>query len=973
MRMGHMARVSAAALVAALLVAGAPGALAAPKPAKAPKPPATAPAEPAIALPNKPDFSFWAHEFSDLKPDPAVRYGVLSNGMRYAIKKNSQPKGTAALRLRIASGSIQETDAQQGLAHYLEHMAFNGSKNVAEGEMIKILERKGLAFGPDTNAYTSFGETVYMLDLPNVEKDTVDTGIFLMRETADRLTISQAAVERERGVILSEERSRDTPELRASKARYDLWLEGQIVARRFPIGLIETIKAADREKIVDYYQKFYRPERALFVVVGDVDVDAMEARIKKTFSDWSQPGPGGADPDLGKVVKRGQQAKVLVEPKGSTQVSITYVSAPERSADTTVERQRDLRRELAMAVVNRRLERLARADNPPFISAGIGRFDLSRSATLANVSIQTAPDGWARGLAAAEQELRRALQYGVDQVELDREITELRAAYENAAISADTRQTRGLAMDVVNAFDDRTVFTHPRDDFARFDGMVKGFTAAEANALLREAFRGEGPLLFLNASQPIAGGEKALNDALDASKKVAVLAPPKQEAKTWTYTTFGKPGAVVERKRDDAAGVDMLRFANGVRLNVKTTDFDKDQVGVLVRLGGGQLVMPKTAPGLNWVTPFAVTEGGLGKLDREEIDRALTGKVVGLSFGVDDNAFVMSGDTRGEDLAIQLQLMAASITDSAWRPQGLKRMQSFAENQFKQLEASPARVLGRDAPALLRSGDGRWAFPTLAQAQKLAIADVKGPIAPALASAPIEITLVGDVKLADAEKLVASTLGALPPRAASFTAPADAKTVRFAQGGGPIQQFTHAGRADQSLGYIAFKGYDAIADIRKTRTQRFLAQLMRLRLTDEFREKLGASYSPSASAQASDVYPGLGFLSASAETPPEKVALFYQIVDQISAELREGRFDDDLIERARKPLVENAQNAEKTNGFWIGAIADIQTDPATAASLRTRISDLKTITKAELVAAAKDILQPQNAVRIRVDAKPATP
>jgi zinc protease len=970
MRLGLMGRGWAFALMAGLAFA-APGALAAPQPAKAGKP--TAAASVGKPLPAKPDFTFWPHDFSDLKPDPAVRYGMLANGMRYAIKKNSQPKGTAALRLRIASGSIQETDAQQGLAHYLEHMAFNGSKNVAEGEMIRILERKGLAFGPDTNAYTSFGETVYMLDLPNVQKDTLDTGIFLMRETADRLTISQASVERERGVVLSEERSRDTPELRASKARYELWLQGQIVARRFPVGLVETINAANRDKILDYYQRFYRPERALFVVVGDVDVAAIEAQIKKTFADWSQPGPAGVDPDLGQVVKRGQQAKVLIEPKGSTQVSITYVSAPERFADTAGQRQHDLRRELAMAVVNRRFERLARADNPPFIAAGLGRFDLSRSATLANVSIQTAPDGWAKGMAAAEQELRRALQYGVDQVELDREIKELRAAYENAAISADTRETRSLAMGIVSAFDDVSVFTHPRDDFARFDAMVKGFTAAQANALLREAFKGEGPLLFLNANQPVPGGEKAVSDAFDASRKVAVLPPPKQEVKTWTYTSFGKLGAVVARQRDDSADVDMLRFANGVKLNVKTTDFDKDQIGVLVRLGGGQLVMPKAAPGLNWVAPFAVTEGGLGKLDREELDRALTGKVVGLSFGVDENAFTLGGDTRGEDLATQLQLVAAAITDSAWRPQGLKRMQSFAENQFKQLEASPGRVLSRDAAAILRSGDGRWVFPSLAQAQAITMEQVKAPVAPALARAPIEVTLVGDVTLAQAEKLVGATLGSLPARAGDFPAPADAKIVRFAQGGGPVQQLTHLGRADQSLGYIAFKGYDSISSLRKARTQRFVAQLMRLRLTDEFREKLGASYSPTAGAQASDVFPGFGFLSASAETPPEKVALFYQIVDQIAAELREGRFDDDLIERARKPLVEAAQNAQKTNAFWIGAIADIQTDPQTAVSLRTRISDLQTISKAELVAAAKEILQPQNAVRIRVDAKPATP
>jgi len=222
----------------------------------------------------------WPQAHSDLTPDPAVRFGVLANGMRYAIMRNTTPAGQTSLRLRIGSGSLEESDSEQGLAHVLEHMAFRGSTHVPADEMIRILQRKGLAFGPDTNAETEWTQTVFMLDLPHSDRDTLETGLMLMRETAGNLTLDPKALTTERGVVLSEERLRDTPDYRAEKAQIELFLDGQLAAQRFPIGKVEVIRTAPAELLRTFYAANYRPDRATLIAVGDFDPDVMEARIK---------------------------------------------------------------------------------------------------------------------------------------------------------------------------------------------------------------------------------------------------------------------------------------------------------------------------------------------------------------------------------------------------------------------------------------------------------------------------------------------------------------------------------------------------------------------------------------------------------------------------------------------------------------------------------------------------------------------
>ena len=246
-----------------------------------------APALADTATVERPGF---AHLNSDLPADPRIIYGELDNGVRYAVMENDNPSGTASIRLRIAAGSLSESDGEEGLVHYLEHMAFNGSENVPEGEMVRMLERLGLAFGADTNAHVSFDETVYKLNLPNVEPEVVETAFMLMRETASNLTLDPEAVERERGVILSEMRTRNTLRYRRTLAQWRFFAPDSGVVERVPIGTIESIESLRSEQFRAFYEAHYHPQRAFVVVVGDLPAEEAIAQIETWFGDWRSDG-----------------------------------------------------------------------------------------------------------------------------------------------------------------------------------------------------------------------------------------------------------------------------------------------------------------------------------------------------------------------------------------------------------------------------------------------------------------------------------------------------------------------------------------------------------------------------------------------------------------------------------------------------------------------------------------------------------
>ena len=919
-------------------------------------------------LPAGPSEKVWPQSYAtDLPPDPAMRFGTLPNGLRYVVMHNATPPGQSSLRLRIGAGSLEETDAQQGLAHFLEHMAFDGSTHVPNGEMIKILERHGLAFGADTNAQTSWADTEYKLDLPKSDDDTVDSSLMLLREVASELTIAPSAIDKERGVVLSEERLRDTPGYRVLKQTMQFILQGQLAARRFPIGQVDVIQGANHALIDDFYRKYYRPDDAVVIAVGDFDPDAMEAKIKARFGDWTAKGPAGPDPDLGAPLRRGVTTNLIVEPGAAEGVQLTWVALPDRSPDSKARRRRAVVDQIAFAILNRRLDRLVRADDPPFVTAAGYRADMFHSAQVTAIQATAHPGDWKAALAAIDQEARRMAQYGVSPEEIANEVDSLHAQKKELADGDGTRNTPAIAEDISGTLSTPEVETSPAEDLALFEEDIRSLTPAEVNAAIRQAFAGSGPLVTVTTPTPVDGGDDAVRAAFSQIASQPVAAPKANAVLSWPYDSFGVPGVVAERT--DVADLDtvFVRFQNGVRLTVKPTKFATDQILVQARVGGGELDLPTDRITTAWAAGGVMPEAGLGRISAQDTDQVLRSKIVDRQFSVTDDAFVFSGVTRPEDLETQMQLLAASASDPGWRPEAFARMQRAAPTILTQMDATPEGVLNRHLSRLLHAGDPRWAIPDQAQIAAQSPDQFKAELAPPLANGAIEIVIVGDTTVEKAIEAVADTFGALPPRPAP--AGPTTQTIAFPA---PTPQpivLTHKGRADQAVGMVVWPTEDFLSDTQRARTLSVLGQVLQLRLTEQLRKAESVTYSPSAGSVASNVFPHYGYLLARVELPPAKLDGFFADVARITADLRARPVTADELERAKLPAFDDLDKRRHTNAYWLNALAGAQADPREVAAIRTSEPQVQRVTAEDVQKAAQTYLKDDRAWKLEV--KPA--
>ncbi len=935
-------------------------------------------ATPLLANASSPPRPVWAQDRSDLKPDPAVRFGILPNGMRYAVLRNATPAGQTSLRLRVGSGSLQERDNEQGLAHVLEHMAFRGSAHVAADEMIRILQRKGLAFGPDTNAETEWTQTVYMLDLPRSEADTLGTGLMLMRETAGNLTLDAKALAVERGVVLSEERLRDTPDYRAEKAQLDLFLHGQLAARRFPIGTVEVIKTAPASRVRAFYEANYRPERTTLIAVGDFDPADVEIRIKSLFSDWKPVGEPRPEPDLGEVEARGTVVKLVEQPGAATRVVITWARPYDASPDTAAKERRETIENLGLAVLNRRLSRLAQGEHPPFLNAGGGFQNLFRSTKIAVIEASSPPDAWKTSLTAAAREVRRLVAYGVSQAELDREIAEMRADLQSAVAGAATRPTPALASTLVDSVNDDDVFNLPADDLVIFDAAVKGLKATTVSSALKDVFAGAGPLVELASPEPIAGGEAAVKAAFAQAQAEPLTAEAAQVAVVWPYADFGSPGAVTARSEVADLGLTSVSFDNGVRLLVKPTTLRKDQVLVSVTFGGGRLELPRDKSSPTWAAP-ALVAGGFGKISYEDSQRALTGKIYGVGFSVGNEAFHFKGASRPADLDVELQVIAAYLSDAGFRPEAFERARAGLLAELPQLAATPDGVLERDGGALFTSGDPRFGLPSKPDIVATRVSDLKAMLAPALAHAPIEVTIVGDVTVEKAIALTATTLGALPARGQAPAIPSQALVVRFPQPTAEPVTRTDTGRADQALAVLAWPATDFFADMKRARAAMLAGDVLGNRLVDKVRISQGSTYSPDTRVDLSQTYRGYGYIMNMVEMPPPLIPGFFDTVGAIARDMREAGVTADELERARNPHIASLRKAQLGNEYWLANLTGALADPRRLDLIRTTFPDYESATQADVQAAARRWFRDETAWKLviqatsRADKAPAKP
>lgn len=906
----------------------------------------------------------WAFQKSDVPVDPGFHFGQLENGLRFAIRQNATPKGTALVRMEIAAGSLDESDDERGFAHFVEHMAFNGSTNVPEGEMIRLLERHGLAFGADTNAQTSFDRTTYLLDLPRNDPALFDTALMLMRETASELTISQEAVDRERGVILSEMRDRNSWALRNLEDQIAFVTPGSRYAQRLPIGTAETLNAATAETLRAFWQREYLPSQTTLIVIGDFPAEEVEAKIRARFASWA-PAKAEPQPDAGPVFPKDKgRTDIYIDPALSERITASRNGGWLDEPDTIAQRQENMLRQVGYGIINRRLQRAARQAEPPFRGAGFGTGSVFKAGRTTNLVVDTVDGKWQRGLTSAAKEYRRALNFGFTKAEVTEQVSNIRTASQNYAASADTRSNGTLTGAVFALLRDDIVPATPQSSLERLETFIPRITPASTLAALkREAVPLDDPLIRFQGRKLPEGGEAAIRTAWNSAMHGKVKRGEGNALGSFAYTDFGTPGTIASDTREAALGIRELRFANGVRLNIKHTDLERDRVNVQLSVDGGSLLNTRENPTATEMVGF-LAAGGLGKHSQDDLQSILAGRTASADLSSTAETFVSAVQTTPRDLELQLQVLAALVTDPGYRPEGEVRFRLNINNFFAQMRATPGTALANSLGEILSDSDPRFTLQEPDAYRKLTFERLKADISDRLANGAIEIGIVGDIDEEQAIALVAQTFGALPLREPDFGEYAQQRQRTFTADRSP-RVIRHTGPTDQAILRFIWPTRDD-RDVEAAIALEMLERVVQIELTETLREKLGKTYSPSAGSSPSQTWRNYGTFSINASVDVQEVPATRAAVAETIASLRDAPVSDDILQRARQPMIEAHENALKSNRGWLALVDRAQTEAYRIERFQSVKPRLMAITPAQIQALARQYLGAGEAVEVLV-------
>jgi zinc protease len=895
----------------------------------------------------------WNAETSNLEPDPSIIYGKLSNGLRYAIRPNQRPQNQVLVRMAIDFGSAAEADDEQGLAHFIEHMAFNGSTNVPEGEMVKMLERLGLSFGADTNASTGYTQTQYKLDLPKADPRLIERALFLMRETAGNISFNPASVDRERGIILAERRERENFAFKSGRAANDLFYPNTYFSTRYPIGLSEIIETAPADRLKALYRKWYRPDRIKIIVVGPVDPVAIERELVNKFADWQVTAPPLRDLDRCELdTTRGLSAASFTHPEIGEAIGVQQFLKDKPRPDTVERAMVELKMQIASAIISQRISRRSRSADIPFLGGGVN-FALGTCDSYAAVGFSAGgKDGsWRALLPFTEQAIRQAVQYGFDDAEVAEQIKRLDTAYENNAKEEGTEQSASIANGLVGLDDD--VYNSDEYRLLLWRQLRPFMSKTAIDAEFGKWFgQLTAPQIFLSTKQSSGAQPDDILAAYAASRSVAVTAPVARAATAFAYTDFGPAGTVVEDIVVADLGIRTIRFANGVLLNLKKTDFEDNRVRYSLRIDGGRLHFGKDNAVLAWLMSGAYVSGGLEAHDFEDLRSLLAGTTVTTSFGVAEDYFGSTGSVAPVDLERQLQVMAAYTKYPGYSESALRLFRRPLPELYARLDASPGSALSIAMAKIMTDNDPRFALAPLEDIQAADFAQLKSALGDALIQNRMEIAIVGDLNETATIAAVARTFGAMPKRrGAADIAPQEA-SWSSASGNFDIP---HKGEANQ-LGWRRIWTTTGDSDLKLTQSMDLLARVVTLRLTDELREKLGATYGVQAGSDMSDIYRDRGTFSIGTSGDPKDLTAIGNAVDQVMAEILQAPVDGDLFERARKPVLESYADWKKRNPTWLGIAAEAQSNPDKLNRFRQNEKTFKSITAQDIWTLAKQYL-----------------
>ncbi len=907
----------------------------------------------------------WPQDASDLAPDPQLHFGRLASGLRYVILENHEPKNRVALYLDVQAGSLNETDDQRGYAHYLEHMLFNGTAHFPPGSLIKYFQSIGMGFGADTNAHTSYDETVYKLLLPDTKNSTLDTGMLVLADYARRALLLESEVEHERGVILAEKRSRDSAESRLSKALVQKEFAGTRVATRDPIGVEKTLLAANSKKLRAFYDAWYRPENMVVVLVGDIDLDRARASINKHFADLT---PAHITPqcyDFGRIDEGSRTFVHVPEPDlGRTDLAVSFTWNIVPGPDTRKREQELFAGYVAARILNNRLQQVVDQENSPLTRAQAYGGTFVRRLGYFVLTARTTAARWSDGLGRLRTVLAQVQEYDVDQDELTRVAREIRAELGQAVKTQSSRDSAKLAMEIIRKLNDNEVVLSPRQEQQLYGGFLDSLSVEDVRAafaaMTSDSTR---QVVFVGGNADLVGGDASEKQIETLWNKAGLAAvAPWQKPATVRFPYLPPPakkGRIEKVIRHEKIGATTTLFAGGLRLNIKKTDFSAGEVRIRVDFGHGILSQP--APGLAKLAEAVVNESGVGRLTRDQLDAVLAGTTARVRFGVGPESFQFNGKGLSSELELLVQLVYTGLVDPAFRPEAYARSMRRFRQMYQAMHGSVEGTYQLKGDRFFSGGNPRYGLPPEKEFLGLGLDQVRAWLQESFARDPLEITVVGDIDPDRVRALVTTWFGSR--RVRSFQS-MHGEGVHFPAGEKhKILVRSAVAKEMMAVGWWT----NDFWDIRRTRRLNVLASLVEDRLRQTVREELGATYSPVAYNYASRVDPGYGVLRALITIAPGQAGVVRDAVFAVARDIAEKPVSGEELGRIIAPIQTSIRDLQRTNRYWLESVLALSgRHPDQLIWPLSIVKDFASITPVEILELARQYLQEERSAILEI-------
>jgi zinc protease len=891
--------------------------------------------------------------------DPAVRIGKLANGFTYYIRKNQEPKNRVLIYLVNKAGSILEDEDQRGLAHFMEHMSFNGTAHFPHNELVNYLQKAGIRFGADINAYTSFDETVYELPLPSNRPDILNTGFEIIHDWTKFATLDPQEIDKERGVVLEEERLGKGASERMKRQYMPAILNHSRYAERIPIGIDQVLKNFGRPAIERFYKDWYRPDLQAIIVVGDIDANAVEQKIKKQFSDLKNPAKERERIHYS-IKLNGENHFVEVTDKEMTstnmEISMKY---PAASIKTEADYRQVVLEHLFNQMLAGRFAELVRQSDPPFQQGSAGVGGLLANINSFSLKVNAKPGELEKGFRAGWRELMQLQEFGFTQTEIDRAKKNYSAGMQEALKEKNKTPSEAFVKEYQGNFLQGTPFPGIETEVRLAEAALKDISLNDENRLVKAYLKNtDRDIMILAPEKDKASlpAEAVVNNWMKTIEQEK-LAPYKDKISTLPFLTAQPvPGSITSETKNEKLNITTLVLSNGVKVVIKSTDFKNNEIAFSSFASGGV----STASDEDYESAAnaadIIKSNGAGNYNLTELGKFLSGKQLNVNPYINDRYEGINGSSTPADLETALQLIYADFTEPRWDTAIFNSIISRSKAALANRANDPNGVFSDSVKAIMYNNNLRRTGPNIAKLMQIKPEEAFRFYKERFSDASgFTFTFVGNISLNTIKPLLQKYLGSLLTTHRKI----NARDLGIHIASGNIEKTVYKGTADRSTVIQVYSGKFDYNYENRVRMQA-LKECLEIRMLERLREDESGVYSPGVFVTVSkDPEPRYSFVIQFGCAPQNVDRLVASSKDEISKLIAKGPLQVN-VDKWHAEDNASTETALKTNRFWLGYITtQLQTGDDTDEILN--YNDIKNaVTPAALKSTATKYLDGKN-------------